>query len=787
MESQVDIDVNAVDNEKFTPLHHAATRGNVGDIENLVRRGADINALGDDNLTPLHNATLTGKVDAIKKLIGLGANIEAGSTYNLTPLHYASLAGQEDIVKLLVNLGADINSKDNDNSTPLHYSLSESSSFKTIKMLLSLGADIDSRDNGNSTPFHHTLSNGNIDVIKEFVRHDANLEERDANGHTYIIRAAIMGDTNSAQILIESGANLNSMDSRGVTAFTHATRGLPKTNPEKELDHWNTAKFLAEHGANGHEGYTRFPRLMDYRLGGDKKRNDLLSEKLHLNIHDSDKIASLVLKGVDVDSYRDGQTALINACSLNLLETVKVLVGAGASMKKRGLHGYTPIITASSHGNTDIVKFLIEKGADITSKTDAKSNKGYNSLMLACFNGHIETVEILIDRGSDLDEIDPGGNTSMHISLVQNNTSIVELLIQKGARVNFRNSDGISPLMLATALEKLDVVEMLIKEGGATIDVDSLTLGKRLREESPDLNATFSQHDLMKSTIPRTGITGKCLNVDSIMLKDGRCVQMTHDEARHSMMRILNAQIDPTRVILPVQISGTCWFFTTVAVLFVSDMTRENTKDLRRSMIMGRKTVGGEKFAEPLYKTLLNFNVMIQTILDGNRNDPKDSIMPIINNEEVVLGLNENGAARVGLNCGSNPIDFIEDLIKSISILKDNSVWGFLHNDNLYIDVFIASFIADSTFDNTVVEGSSLTKIINDDLYVADAITMSKNDHVISGLTLGGERYIYDSNIGVIHMDWGKFFDNVDFIFEINGKEYSFRTSAIVIFYNKKQ
>src|SRR5262249_16590815 len=67
------------DDDKCTPLHHAARFGQKGVVVWLVEHGADVNATCYNEFTPLHFAASSGEMDILKYLIAKGANIEAPS------------------------------------------------------------------------------------------------------------------------------------------------------------------------------------------------------------------------------------------------------------------------------------------------------------------------------------------------------------------------------------------------------------------------------------------------------------------------------------------------------------------------------------------------------------------------------------------------------------------------------------------------------------------------------------------------------------------------------------
>ena len=55
--------------------------------------------------------------------------------------------------------------------------------------------------------------------------------------------------------------------------------------------------------------------------------------------------------------------------------------------------GWTPINTASSNGHIEVVKLLLEKGADITIASDS----GWTPLNSASDNGHLAVVKLLLE------------------------------------------------------------------------------------------------------------------------------------------------------------------------------------------------------------------------------------------------------------------------------------------------------------------------------------------------------------------------------------------------------
>ncbi len=97
------------------------------------------------------------------------------------------------------------------------------------------------------------------------------------------------------------------------------------------------------------------------------------------------------------------------------------------------------LIYASEWGHIEIVKLLIDEGADVNYKdypNEDEERIPYTALRYACSNGHIEIVKILIDEGADIFinwGIDKGMHTPIYDAYIENHANIIRLLLRKGA------------------------------------------------------------------------------------------------------------------------------------------------------------------------------------------------------------------------------------------------------------------------------------------------------------------------------------------------------------------
>lgn len=96
-------DINARDQNGFTPLHWAVYRNHLPMVRYLLEQGADIDARDTGHATPLVLAASRGHVVAFKALLDHGANIEATTKSGFTPVEFAREMPHESQIRALVD------------------------------------------------------------------------------------------------------------------------------------------------------------------------------------------------------------------------------------------------------------------------------------------------------------------------------------------------------------------------------------------------------------------------------------------------------------------------------------------------------------------------------------------------------------------------------------------------------------------------------------------------------------------------------------------------------------
>ena len=90
-------------------------------VQALLKAGAEVNAADNQRWTPLHFAAQEFNVENARALVGATADLEAEDVYGNTPLWRATFAskGRGDVVVLLLHAGADRHHANKSGNSPL--------------------------------------------------------------------------------------------------------------------------------------------------------------------------------------------------------------------------------------------------------------------------------------------------------------------------------------------------------------------------------------------------------------------------------------------------------------------------------------------------------------------------------------------------------------------------------------------------------------------------------------------------------------------------------------------
>jgi len=130
-------------------------------------------------------------------------------------------------------------------------------------------------------------------------------------------------------------------------------------------------------------------------------------------------------------------TPLIRAVRSGRLELVKILVDNGADVNKGAFMDGSPLIEASKLGYLDIAKYLVQNGADVNIHVETDETP----LIQAAWKGHLDIVKFLIKEGADVNKTVRGGfkinsekRNALRMAIQGKHIDVINYLKLKGAK-----------------------------------------------------------------------------------------------------------------------------------------------------------------------------------------------------------------------------------------------------------------------------------------------------------------------------------------------------------------
>jgi len=207
-----------------TALVEAASSGKTSDVRKLLAEGYNPNqrariSLHATGASALHEAALKGHRDTIEALLGnKNTHVDIEDKSGATPLTYAVQRDRIETAQLLLDAGANANAKTGYGGRPYRAPLHDVASAAMARLLLERGADINAREPiRNQTPLHIVASRTNADpeLIRVLIASGADIHTTDTRGDTPISRVQdahilrVMDDTNNNVALRELLATIN--------------------------------------------------------------------------------------------------------------------------------------------------------------------------------------------------------------------------------------------------------------------------------------------------------------------------------------------------------------------------------------------------------------------------------------------------------------------------------------------------------------------------------------------------------------------------------------------------
>ncbi len=408
-----------------TPLFLAAQNGNAAMIERLLTAGADPNApLTPTRDTALMLAARTGKADAVRVLLDHRAEVNAKETWGgTTALMWAVSERHPDVAKTLVEHGADVNAK-----SYFVPSASGRGFEGTTPVPPKANQPIEEFASGMLTPLMFAARENDLDSAKLLVKAGADLNAQGADGKDALSLAFFDGSYDVADFLLESHANVNQKDAQRFTPlFWAVDRRNMETAPNfpwmVTRDPFPLIVKLLDAGADPNVVINSTPRA---RMREGSPRIVYATTLIRAAFSGDIELVKLLLAhGADPHIISsDRETALMAACGTGFingyhrqrppaerLEVVKLLIDLGEDVNAADSYGITPLMVAANLGDLNVVKYLVEKGADLNAHDLGKKNDG-------AFGSSVEPL-MPIDYAIGVGTFVPNNAVIMHNDVVK--------------------------------------------------------------------------------------------------------------------------------------------------------------------------------------------------------------------------------------------------------------------------------------------------------------------------------------------------------------------------------
>lgn len=318
-----------------------------------------------------------GSAKMVKRVISAGANIEIKYRHGFTALDVALWSGHRDIVQILSKAGLK-------SRFPIEKILEAQklvsairrNNFNLVKSILDSGVDIKTQAYRTSPNIFWAIGNRRDKILQLLIDSGADVNETDNAGQTALSHAVEFGYQGAVRILLQAGADPNVKLGKNRTPIFYAAENGLLNIVKTLIEHKANVKIRLRDGETSlslatREGHSRIVKLLESSgVRADQRIRSLMKTGMLVKAVKSgnaEKTRELLRIDLDVNArdYCLGWTLLMNAASRGYADVVKILVEAGADVNAKDKYNLTASIVAEGKHRQKIIRLLHKAGAKI--------------------------------------------------------------------------------------------------------------------------------------------------------------------------------------------------------------------------------------------------------------------------------------------------------------------------------------------------------------------------------------------------------------------------------------
>ena len=241
------------------------------------------------------------------------------------------------------------------------------------------------------------------------------------------------------------------------------------------------------------EMYKQDPQCLYEKFNRNYFEDSYASLKYAIENGDKKTLMEQIQEAIDINIPKSHDLPISQAIRSGNLEMVKLLVDHGAEINAPTEDVTPPFIWAIQSGNLDIVKYLVENGAKL-SFTVGKD------LLLRGAQNHLDVFKYLLTLDIGSGSMPPTGDTALHYV---DNSEAIDILLAAGYDPNKKNNEGFTPLDIAIRDLNYGKIKQLIAKGAdrkgrhflvLAVYCGDLEMAQKLLDEGEDINRPVAMY-----------------------------------------------------------------------------------------------------------------------------------------------------------------------------------------------------------------------------------------------------------------------------------------------------